>query len=61
MKSGTGIDYAYIMLCAAIVNSGVEQHDYAFLDSEWCRLLLDAVVDWHNKGTGKETYTLLRG
>ena len=61
MKSGTGIDYAYIKLCAAIVNSGIEQHDYAFLDSAWCTLLLDAVIDWHNKDTGKETYTILRG
>lgn len=38
----------YIRLCAAIVNSGIEQHDVPFLQSNWCEYLVDSVVTYHN-------------
>lgn len=47
MRSGSTIN-GYIQLCAAIVNSGIEQHDEFFLKSEWCSYLVEQVVNYHN-------------
>ena len=46
----------YIQFAAAIVNSGIAAHDEVFLKSEWCQELIDAVVDFHNNGTGTHSY-----
>ena len=59
MRGGTSVMYGYIKLCAAIVNSGIEQNDCQFLYSDWCRMLIDAVVEWNNRNTDKDTYTYL--
>ncbi len=47
MKGGSAI-LGYIRLSAAIVNSGIEQHDEVFLQSTWCKYLIDNVIDYHN-------------
>ncbi len=39
---------SYIQLAAAIVNSGISEHDETFLKSKWCHELINIVVDFHN-------------
>lgn len=48
MKHDIIIIDKYIQLAAAIVNSGIAAHDEDFLKSEWCRVLTEAVIDFHN-------------
>lgn len=44
----------YIQLAAAIVNSGIRCHDELFLKSEWCKMLIDYVVE-HNRTTANSS------
>lgn len=44
----------YIQLAAAIVNSGIRCHDEFFLKSEWCKMLIDYVVE-HNRITANSS------
>lgn len=39
----------YMQLAAAIVNSGIKQHDTAFLNSEWCATLIATVVEFNKR------------
>lgn len=39
----------YMQLAAAIVNSGIKQHDTAFLNSEWCSTLISTVVEFNKR------------
>lgn len=48
MKHDITIIDKYIQLAAAIVNSGIAVHDEDFLKSEWCQVLTEAVIDFHN-------------
>lgn len=35
--------HAYIDLAIAIVNSGIKTNDSAFLNSDWCKYLIDNI------------------
>ena len=48
MNHGKNVINSYIQLAAAIVNSGISEHDKTFLESEWCHELIDIVIDFHN-------------
>lgn len=39
----------YIRLSAAIVNSGIEDNDTYFLNSEWGKFLIDTVIEYNNQ------------
>lgn len=36
----------YIKLAAALVESGIKQHDTEFLESDWCAYLKESVKDY---------------
>ena len=38
-----------MQLAAAIVNSGIKQHDVSFLNSEWCATLIATVVEFNKR------------
>lgn len=43
----------YIRLGAAIVTSGIKEHDTAFLSSSWCEYLTSEVVSYANEHNDK--------
>lgn len=43
----------YIRLSAAIVNSGIEDNDTYFLNSEWGKFLIDTVIEYNNQQDNK--------
>lgn len=49
MNKSVGEIKPYIRLCAAIVNSGIKSHDSYFLNSEWCKFLINEVIDYNNQ------------
>lgn len=36
----------WVSLAAAICSTGIKEHDTLFLESDWCKELTEAVVEW---------------